>query len=121
MANRRSQTLPVFRKDFEDAIRWSEEHFGDEAADRYRVLVRHALRDLVANPLRPGVKARPDLAKDMYVYHLIFSRDSVPDRQVKHPRHLVMFRYKGEIVEFGRLLHDGRDLVRHLPRGYTAL
>jgi toxin ParE1/3/4 len=118
MASRKSRTLPIFRKDFQSAIIWSEKHFGAAASDRYRVLVRQALRDVFEDPRRAGVMTRPELARDIYVYHLRFSRDRVSGQPVKSPRHMIVYRYAGEMVEYARLLHDGRDLERHLPTGY---
>jgi len=108
--------LTAIRQDIQDIMLWSEEHFGSAAADRYGVLIRQALRDVQAEPTRPGAKARPDLASDAYVYHLAFSRDRVAGDPVKTPRHFVLYRFAGAAVEFARILHDSRDLPQHLPR-----
>jgi len=110
--------LPEIRQDIQDIVLWSEDRFGVAAADRYGVLIRQALRDVQAEPTRPGAKARPDLAFDAYVYHLSFSRERVPGERVKTPRHFLLYRFAGGAVEFARLLHDSRDLARHLPDGY---
>ena len=102
--------LPAFRQDIQEIVAWSEEQFGALAADRYGRLIRQALRDVLEEPTRPGAKARPDLAPHAYVYHLMFSRE-----RVKAPRHFVLYRHINEKVEFARLLHDSRDLARHVP------
>ncbi len=44
-----------------------------------------------------------------------FSRDRVAGEKVRMPRHFVLYRYSSGAVEFARILHDSRDLARHLP------
>ncbi len=107
--------LPGFRRDIQEIVAWSEEQFGALAADRYGLLIRQALRDVLEEPTRPGAKARPDLAPHAYTYHLMFSRERVAGERVKAPRHFVLYRHIEEKVEFARLLHDSRDLARHVP------
>lgn len=106
--------LPGFRRDIKEIIAWSEEQFGALAADRYGLLIRQALRDVLEEPIRLGAKARPDLALHAYVYHLVFSRERVAGEQVKAPRHFLLYRHMGEAIQFARLLHDSRDLARHI-------
>ena len=119
MADRaQAEYLADFRRDIQDILAWSEDQFGSTAADRYGSLIRQAIRDVVENPLRPGTKTRPDLAPNAYVYHLMFSHDLVTGRRVKTPRHFIVYRYADGPIEFARLLHDSRDLLRHLPSGY---
>lgn len=55
-----------------------------------------ALRDVLEEPTRPGAKARPDLAPDAFVYHLMFSRQRVAGERVKAPRHFVLYRHTDE-------------------------
>ncbi len=107
--------LPDFRRDIQEVVAWSEERFGIRAADRYGVLIRQALRDVLEEPSRAGAKARPDLAPNAWVYHLTFSRERVAGERVKAPRHFVLYRHVGDNVEFARLLHDSRDLAQHVP------
>lgn len=107
--------LPGFRRDIQEVVLWSEDRFGPAAADRYGLLIRQALQDLLEEPTRLGARARPDLAPHAYVYHLVFSRDRVSSGRVKAPRHFVLYRYFEGRVEFARLLHDSRDLTRHVP------
>jgi toxin ParE1/3/4 len=66
---------PVARSDIREALIWSRERFGESAAARYRALLPQALRDISADPDRPGSKERPDLARGIRTYHLFFSRD----------------------------------------------
>lgn len=119
MSNQASPILlPAIREDIREIVLWSEEHFGVAAADRYGALIRQALRDVQADPLRPGAKARPDLAPNAYVYHLAFSRNRVTGDTLKTPRHFVLYRFAGDAMEFARILHDSRDLALHLPEEY---
>jgi toxin ParE1/3/4 len=112
--------LPGFRQDIQKIVAWSEDHFGEAAADRYAELIRQALRDLLEDPMRPGVKARPELAPHACVYHLVFSRDRVTGEPVKTPRHFVLYRHVSDTVEFARLLHDSRDLGQHVPTAFKV-
>ncbi len=109
--------LPGLRRDIQEIVAWSEEQFGALAADRYGLLIRQALRDVLEEPTRLGAKARPDLASHAYVYHLVFSRERVAGERVKAPRHFLLYRHMGEKIEFARLLHDSRDLARHVRAG----
>jgi toxin ParE1/3/4 len=102
-----------------DALIWSRERFGETAAARYRDLMKQALADIAANPERPGSKARPELAiSGVRSYHLFFSRDQARSELgiVRKPRHLIVYRSRGQTIEVIRILHDGRDLQRHIPQ-----
>lgn len=112
--------LPVYSRDIDEVMDWSELHFGLAAADRYAVLIEYAMSDLVDDPVRPGAKALADFGPDIHTYHLRFSRDGVPGERVKQPRHSILYRHSNEVVEFARLLHDGRDLEQHLPGDYRS-
>lgn len=107
--------MPSFRRDIQEVVAWSEDQFGALAADRYGLLIRQALRDVLEEPARPGAKARPDLAPHAYIYHLMFIRERVIGEWVKAPLHFVLYRHIDGKVEFARLLHDSRDLARHVP------
>lgn len=120
VSSRSAIFLPVIRRDIRDIIVWSQDHFGTAAADRYSVLIRQALRDVHQDPVRPGVKARPELAPKAHTYHLAFSRDRVYGEPVKTPRHFLLYRFSKDVVEFARLLHDSRDLAHHLPVEYKS-
>jgi len=109
---------PAARRDFRKALIWSRENFGERAAVRYRDPIKQALRDIASNPERPGSQLRPELANVIRTYHLLFSRDRARTSLgiVQEPRHFVVYRYRGErVIEILRLLHDARDLERHLP------
>jgi toxin ParE1/3/4 len=106
--------LPAFREDVKTTLERSEQQFGEATAERYGILIQQALRDLLERPTRPGAQPRPDLAMHAYVYHLSFSRAHVSGERVKSPRYFLLYRHHDALVEFARLLHDSRDLARHI-------
>jgi len=111
---------PRARADIREALFWSNERFGGRAAIRYRELIRQALHDIADDPERPGSRPRSDLGRGVRTYHLFFSRGRVRRGAgtVKAPRHLVVHRRRGErVIDVVRVLHDARDLERHLPDG----
>jgi toxin ParE1/3/4 len=112
---------PAARSDIREALMWIQERFGERGAARYRDLLKQALRDVAADPERLGSKERPDLARGVRTYHLFFSRDRARGSLgvVKKPRHFLVYRRRGEaVIDVVRVLHDARDLERHLPEEY---
>lgn len=87
---------------------------------RYARLIAQALRDIDDDPERPGSKEWPEvMIKGARTYHLEFSRERAGGEPVKSPRHLLVYRRRDDgVIEVGRILHDARDLARHLPQGY---
>ena len=117
---KRPTLSPAARRDVRSILEWSKDKFGLEAAARYRALLIQVLRDETEEPERIGSKERPDiLAPGVRTYHFMFSRDHVQGERVKAPRHFVLYRHRsGGEVEIARILHDSRDLARHLPDSY---
>jgi len=109
-------TAPA-RRDIADILRHSLDEFGAAAELRYNALLKQALRDLKADPARAGVSQRPGLPDDIHLYHLNGSRERTAAEVVKTPRHFVAFRLAAARIEVLRILHDSRDLARHLPAG----
>ena len=96
-------------------------HFGEAAALRYKTLIAQALEDLGSNPIRPGSQERADIPlENARTYHLSFSRDRVQsENRVKEPRHLLLYRIMPNgIVQIARILHDSRDIQRHIPEEF---
>jgi plasmid stabilization system protein ParE len=59
------------------------------------------------------------MIKGARTYHLEFSRSRVSGSTVKEPRHFLLYRRREDgVIEVARILHDGRDLQRHLPEEY---
>lgn len=78
----------------EDAIRealaWSIENFGEDAAARYTALILRAEEDLAAHPERIGVIR---LAGGVLAYHLRYSARRMPPHvRVKAPVHTLLAR-----------------------------
>ena len=116
----RPSLAPAARRDVREVLRWSELKFGESAAARYRALIKQAVRDIGADPERPGSNARPEiLIEGARTYHLEFSRSRVSGSRVKEPRHFLLYRRREDgVIEVARILHEGRDLQRHLPEEY---
>jgi toxin ParE1/3/4 len=121
--NRRQNKIQITRaaeRDIAAIWNWSLKEFGEDAALRYHALMTQAVRDVAADPERPGVQQRSELAEGILIYHLRFSRDGAKTLSgvVRNPRHFVIYRRReGHLIEILRILHDSRDLVRHMPRG----
>lgn len=110
------------KRDLSEVMEWTAKEFGSRAALRYDALIKQALRDIGADPGRPGSKERPEImVAGARTYHLAFSRDRVEGKRVKAPRHFLLYRRAGkDVIEVARILHDSCDLARHLPRKYKA-
>jgi toxin ParE1/3/4 len=108
------------QRDIKAILNWSRTEFGEAAADHYKALIKQALRDIGADPERPGSMERPEiLGEGTRTYHLEFSRARVKGQSVKAPRHFLLYRRREEhVIEVGRVCHDARDLVRHVPEEY---
>jgi toxin ParE1/3/4 len=99
----------------------THEQFGEPARRRYEALLITAFRDIGADPERPGTVSRPDLGEGVRTYHLRHSRDRDRTRDgfVRKPRHILLFRMiRDDVIGLGRVLYDGMDVERHLPRQY---
>ena len=99
---------------------WNLKELGEQAALRYDALMTQALTDIGDDPERPGVQQRFDLADGVLVYNLRFSRGRSRSALgiVRNPRHLVIYRRRHDrttVIDVLRVLHDTRDLPRHLP------
>lgn len=90
------------------------------AAVRYRTLLLQVLHDITEDPELRGSKERPEImVPGARTYHFFFSRNQVSGQAVKEPRHFVLYRRGADGgVDVARILHDSRDLVRHLPDDY---
>lgn len=111
------------QRDVKGILNWSRREFGEAAVARYKALIKQALLDIGNDPERPGSKERPELMiEGARTYHLEFSRTKVIGPTVRTPRHFLLYRHLDErVIEVGRILHDSRDLERHLPEGYRRV
>ena len=98
-----------------ETFEWGVTEFGAEAAVRYADLIDQAIRDVGDDPKRPGSRA-VEGREGVRVYSLHFSRKRVGGRRVLNPRHVVVYRIRGTVVEVLRILHDSRELERHIEQ-----
>lgn len=108
------------QRDVKAILNWSRKEFGEAAAARYQALLKQAVRDIGVDPERPGsMEQGKFIIEGARTYHLEFSRSRVSGRRVTAPRHFLLYRQRSKgLIEVGRVLHDSRDLARHLPDGY---
>ncbi|SPE41970.1 Plasmid stabilization system protein [Candidatus Sulfopaludibacter sp. SbA3] len=123
MAKRRRLQFHVTgpaRRDIATIVKRSLQEFGQAASLRYRALIRQALLDFDADPEQPGSKQRPEIMiLGARTYHISLSRTRVRGSTLKDPRHFLLYRRREDgVIEVARVLHEGRDLQRHLPEGY---
>jgi len=102
--------------DLIDILAWTHEHFGDAARKRYEALIVAALRDVSAQPDRPGSIERPELGDGVRSWHLHLSRERgrTDSGIVRRPRHFLIYRTETDVTVVGRVLHDAMELARHL-------
>ena len=120
----RAVLSPIARHDLRDALKWSEYKFGYQAKLRYETLLVQALRDIASEPFRLGSIERPEvMINGARTYHIVLSRTHVSGPRVKQPRHFILYRHREleNVIDIGRILHDGRDLVTHLPEDYRLI
>jgi toxin ParE1/3/4 len=113
---------PAAQSDIREALLWSRQRFGERAAIRYRELLKQAIHDIATDPNRPGSQERHELAGGVRAYHLLFSRGRAKNElgSVGKPRHFLVYRHRDHAIDLIRVLHDARDLKRHIPPDSSA-
>ena len=108
-------TAPA-QSDLRAIRRYTVDHYGRRGANAYDALLKQALRDIRDDPFRPGSTERPELGRAIRSYHVAFSRGRARSR-IKTPRHFVIYVLpRPDEVVVSRVLHDSRDLARHIPK-----
>ena len=105
------------RDDLAEIRRYTEERYGTAQWQAYEAVLKRAILDIKDDPHRPGSRDRSeDLhAPSMRSYHISLSAKRAGG-QVRSPRHLILyFEPNQDTVAVSRVLHDSRDLDRHLP------
>ncbi|HJG91472.1 MAG TPA: type II toxin-antitoxin system RelE/ParE family toxin [Brachybacterium massiliense] len=102
--------------DIVSILAWSQNEFGVDARHRYAALIAAALRDAAGRGLGAEPTARPELGPDVLSWHLARSRDHSTGGRVRQPRHVILCRWDGDVLEIGRVLHDSMDLRQHVER-----
>ncbi|MBX3194233.1 MAG: type II toxin-antitoxin system RelE/ParE family toxin [Microbacteriaceae bacterium] len=108
---------PEAEADIDDILEWSTTQFGAAIRDGYEALIDAAILSIVDDPNRVGSHDRTDLGHGVRSLHLISSRDDVSQglRRIANPRHFVIYRQVGNVVQVVRLLHDAMDLSGQHP------
>jgi toxin ParE1/3/4 len=115
------ELAPEAVEDLAEVIEWTQREFGEDATSRYEALLLQALMDLADDPWRPGSRARTEVdAGELYSYPLSSSRRRSRGAKVHRPRHLLLYRIKPGLVRILRILHDSRDVGRHLPDAFRS-
>lgn len=115
MTKRRLVITSVALRDIEDIRTYTVNSYGRDAADSYDRLIDQAFEDLENDPLRPGSSDRAEILEGLRSYHISFSRKRAAS-PVKSPRHFVLyFMPTNNDTVVSRILHDARDMGRHLP------
>ena len=103
------------RFDLFDIQAYTVNRYGRSAADSYDTLLKQAIRDVREDPYRPGSKRRPEISENIRSYHIMLSRARAGGA-VKKPRHFILYFLPNENeVVISRVLHDSRDILRHVP------
>lgn len=104
------------QSDILDILAWTHECFGEGARKRYEALIVAALRDVAAQPDRPGSIERLELGVSVRSWHLRLSRERARTATgiVRQPRHFLVYRHEPGMIVVARVLHDAMELARHL-------
>jgi len=71
-----------------------------------------------SDPERVGVQTHLGPKPGLRLYHLRLARLRLPaPNRIARPRHVLVFRSDGEVVDVVRILHDTMDLPRHMNQG----
>lgn len=117
MSDRRLVITDTARDDLADIRRYTAERYGPAMVENYDKVLKQALNDIQQDPQRMGSKDRADdlHAPGFRSYHVALSRDR-SESTVKTPRHVLLyFEPKPDEVVVSRVIHEARDLQRHLP------
>lgn len=98
--------------DVDAILEWSEFRFGGDGRDGYEALISAAFNGIIEDPKLPGSHERNDIRVGLRCLHLRSCRDDVGGgvRRIANPRHLVIYRCEGTVVQVVRLLHDAMDI-----------
>ncbi len=103
------------RSDLTGIRRYTIDRYGRTGADAYDALLKQAIRDVWEDPYRPGSRERPEIGANIRSYHSALSRERAASK-IKSPRHFILyFLPHDNEVAISRVLHDSRDLARHIP------
>ena len=100
-------------RDVEAVLTYTLKRFGKRKHAEYKSLIREALKDIAADPLRFPAKHRPEQHPDARTFHVA--------RKGRRATHFFLYRVSTrQCIDIGRLLHDAMDLGLHLPPGFDV-
>ena len=105
--------------DIDDILEWSVFRFGAAIRDGYQALMMATFASIARDPEVPGSHDRSDLGLGLRTLHLRACRDEVSPaaRRIANPRHFVVYRQTGEVVQVIRLLHEAMDVsAQRIPK-----
>lgn len=104
---------PAARADIIDILDWSAQNFGAKVREGYEALIVAAFDLIREDPSVLGSRERADLAEGLRTLHLRACRNEVSPavRRIASPRHFVVYRHVGEVVQVVRLLHESMDVT----------
>lgn len=95
-----------------DVLEWSESRFGEAVRDGYQALIAATLASIARDPELAGSHDRHDLGHGIRTVHLRICRNDVSPaaRRTASPRHFMVCRQVGLVVQVVRLLHEAMDI-----------
>ncbi len=98
--------------DIDDILEWSVFRFGVAVRDGYQALMLATFASIASDPEVPGSHDRSDLGHGLRTLHMRACRDEVSPavRRIANPRHFVVYRQAGEVVQVVRLLHEAMNV-----------
>lgn len=99
----------VAKADLKDIQRWTAMNFGAAQAIRYEETLQLAIEALKSGRGTVALTKREDLGHGVFSLHVA--------RRGRRGRHVLILKLRKEQEwELLRVLHDSRDLARHIPR-----
>jgi toxin ParE1/3/4 len=76
------------------------------------MLLSRAIKEIGADPFRPGSNPENEISPGVRTYHIRLSRDRARSALgiVRNPRHVLVYRFYENTVELLRVVHDAQDL-----------
>ena len=100
---------PEAATDIKNVLDYTLERFGPAKHAEYQTLIELALADIRNRPKSFPAKAKLDLRTNLFTLHI--------GRRGKRASHLFLYIVRDDnFVEICRLLHEGMDLVQHIPQ-----
>ncbi|MCR1784438.1 type II toxin-antitoxin system RelE/ParE family toxin [Nocardioides carbamazepini] len=112
--------MPSFRfvhaadLDVVDILARSQRDFGDVARTRYASLIAAAAQHAAEHPDGVDFQTHVDLGDGVLTWHLKQSISRCPAPRVRHPVHILVCRWRGDVLVVGRVLHERMDPTRYL-------